>query len=244
VLPTFRFVLGDLQLTLSLHALAVLLGVLAGVILAARRAPVAAPVVLAAALVASAGLAGAQALYRALHGGHHGLASTGAVWAGLVATWATARLLRLDPRALLDLLAPAGLLALAVGRVGCFLGGCCYGRPTSLPWGIVFPELGLPPRHPLQLYSAAADLGLVLLMPRTAPPGAVARRACVGWGCARAALELLRDPGATDVLPGGWLTVPQVAALLLAAGAALSPRLHLQEPSTMPRPRRKSVHGR
>jgi phosphatidylglycerol:prolipoprotein diacylglycerol transferase len=191
-----------------------------------------------------AGLAGAQLLYRALHGGLHGLASVGGVWAGLVATWFVARLLRLDPWGLLDVLAPAALLGLAVGRVGCFLGGCCYGRPTLLPWGIVFPELGPPPRHPLQLYSAAVDLCLVFLLPRSGPPGAVARRTCVGWGCARAALELLRDPGATDVLASGWLTLPQVAALLLAAGAAASPRLHLLGPSTMPRPRRTSAHGR
>src|SRR5215813_451306 len=91
---------------------------------------------------------------------------------------------------LLDALAPAGILALAIGRLGCFLGGCCYGRPTALPWGVVFPEVGPPARHPLQLYSAALDLLLVCVLLRSSgPPGVVAARACLGLGVVRFLLE-------------------------------------------------------
>jgi phosphatidylglycerol:prolipoprotein diacylglycerol transferase len=43
--------------------------------------------------------------------------------------------------------------AVAVGRLACFVGGCCYGKPTGLPWGLVFHD-GIP-RHPTQLYEAA-----------------------------------------------------------------------------------------
>ncbi len=43
--------------------------------------------------------------------------------------------------------------AVAVGRLACFVGGCCYGKPTGLPWGVVFHD-GIP-RHPAQLYEAA-----------------------------------------------------------------------------------------
>jgi len=43
--------------------------------------------------------------------------------------------------------------SVAVGRLACFVGGCCYGRPTSLPWGVDFGD-GVP-RHPAQLYEAA-----------------------------------------------------------------------------------------
>lgn len=43
--------------------------------------------------------------------------------------------------------------AVAVGRLACFIGGCCYGKPTGLPWGVVFHD-GIP-RHPTQLYEAA-----------------------------------------------------------------------------------------
>lgn len=60
----------------------------------------------------------------------------------------------------------------AVGRIGCFLAGCCYGRPTSLPWGVTFtdphslvaPELLGVPLHPTQLYESAANLLLFLLL--------------------------------------------------------------------------------
>mgnify|MGYP001455843289 CR=1 FL=1 len=43
-------------------------------------------------------------------------------------------------------------LAIAVGRWGCFYAGCCFGLPTALPWGVVFPAVDELPRHPTQLY--------------------------------------------------------------------------------------------
>ncbi|HEV3137273.1 MAG TPA: prolipoprotein diacylglyceryl transferase family protein [Pirellulales bacterium] len=45
--------------------------------------------------------------------------------------------------------------SVAIGRLGCFVAGCCYGRPTTLPWGVVFAQHGPLPRHPTQLYEAA-----------------------------------------------------------------------------------------
>ncbi len=247
MLPALRVVIGGTQIVVSVHALAIVLGVGAGALLAVRRAREQAPVLVAVAAVAAASLAGAHALFALLHGSPNalwtgGLASTGGIAAALAAACIVARVTRRPAGELLDALVPAGLVALAIGRVGCFLAGCCYGRPTALPWGVVFPALGPPARHPLQLYSAAGDLLLLLLLPGRAPvPGAVARRGCIGFGCLRAALETLRDPATTDVIPGGWLTLPQAAALLLAlAAVSLRPR----EPSIMPPDRRSLAHGR
>ncbi len=45
--------------------------------------------------------------------------------------------------------------SIAVGRLGCFVAGCCYGRPTTLPWGVVFEQHGPLARHPTQLYESA-----------------------------------------------------------------------------------------
>lgn len=60
----------------------------------------------------------------------------------------------------LDITAPATALGYAIGRIGCFLNGCCYGEICSLPWGVNFPGIeGL--RHPTQLYSSLA--GLIML---------------------------------------------------------------------------------
>lgn len=56
-------------------------------------------------------------------------------------------------------------VGVAIGRVACFLGGCCYGTPTSLPWGIPFAQSGdLLPRHPTQLYEAAFHFALAGLL--------------------------------------------------------------------------------
>jgi phosphatidylglycerol---prolipoprotein diacylglyceryl transferase len=54
--------------------------------------------------------------------------------------------------------------SIAVGRLGCFVAGCCYGRPTTLPWGVVFAQHGPLPRHPTQLYESLfhATAALVL----------------------------------------------------------------------------------
>ena len=60
----------------------------------------------------------------------------------------------------LDILGPPMLLGKSISRVGCFLAGCCFGKPTTLPWGVIFPEyspawmeLGYQKVHPTQLYS-------------------------------------------------------------------------------------------
>ncbi len=49
-------------------------------------------------------------------------------------------------------------LAVAIGRLACYVGGCCFGQPTSLPWGVIFPGQGPLPRHPTQLYEFAFHL--------------------------------------------------------------------------------------
>ncbi len=88
---------------------------------------------------------------------------------------------------------------------------------------MVFPDLGPPARHPLQLYSAVGDLGVFLLLPpATTPRGTVTQRAAILFGLLRTALELLRDPATTDTLTP-WLTRPQAAALLLVAAGAQMP---------------------
>jgi len=71
-----------------------------------------------------------------------------------------------------DIVIPSVPLGQALGRIGCFLNGCCYGRPTGLPWGITFPPDSFAAQeygpvhhiHPAQLYSAAANLLVFALL--------------------------------------------------------------------------------
>jgi phosphatidylglycerol:prolipoprotein diacylglycerol transferase len=216
------------HLTIGSHALVSLLAVLAASRFVARRAPetgLAWLVPVAAVVV----LAGARVLFWALSGGPlvgaGGLASMGGVLSGLALAPLLARLAAVPVAVLLDTLVPAGLLALGIGRIGCWFAGCCYGTPTPLPWGVVFPELGPAPRHPLQLYAAAVDLAIVYaVVGRPLPAGAVAGRALAAFAAARFALEALRDRGASDFLDPIGLTLAQVLCLVLFVAARLALR--------------------
>ena len=96
----------------------------------------------------------------------------GLVVAFLVGLWYIRRH-RLPMWTTADAIAPGIALGHVVGRMGCLLAGCCYGTPTSLPWGITFSapfaaaNVGTPLHvalHPTQLYDAAAELGILLLL--------------------------------------------------------------------------------
>jgi phosphatidylglycerol:prolipoprotein diacylglycerol transferase len=72
-----------------------------------------------------------------------------------------------------DVFAPGIALGHAIGRLGCLFAGCCYGRPTTLPWGIVFSDpfaasyVGTPlgvHLHPTQLYEAGAELLILAVL--------------------------------------------------------------------------------
>ncbi len=72
-----------------------------------------------------------------------------------------------------DVVAPGIAFGHVVGRFGCFLAGCCYGKPTDLPWGVVFTNplaaenVGTPlgiHLHPTQLYEAGAELVILVLL--------------------------------------------------------------------------------
>ena len=55
--------------------------------------------------------------------------------------------------------------AVAIGRVACYVGGCCYGGPTSLPWGVVFPSAGdALRRHPTQIYEAVFHAAMAVIL--------------------------------------------------------------------------------
>jgi phosphatidylglycerol:prolipoprotein diacylglycerol transferase len=98
-----------------------------------------------------------------------GMSWFGGFAGGIIAGLAVMHRKRLPPIAVLAAAAPALAVGHAVGRIGCFLVGDDYGHPTTLPWGIAFPE-GLPPTnvpvHPTQLYEAAALVPLALLLVR------------------------------------------------------------------------------
>jgi phosphatidylglycerol:prolipoprotein diacylglycerol transferase len=114
------------------------------------------------------------------------------------------------------------MLGAAVGRVGCFLAGCCHGRPTDAAWGVRFPRLE-GPVHPTQLYDAAAALALGLLLawrwPRRRFAGENIGLLLVGYPLLRSLTEFFRgdaERGAFGPLSTSqWLSVPLLLVGLL-----------------------------
>ena len=100
--------------------------------------------------------------------------------------------------------APAGIL---FGRLANFVNGELWGRPTDVPWAMVFPGAGPEPRHPSQLYEAALEgllLGVALLWLALAArwlrrPGAIVGAFLIGYGAARAFVENFRQGDAQFV---------------------------------------------
>ncbi|MBD3367836.1 MAG: prolipoprotein diacylglyceryl transferase [Candidatus Eisenbacteria bacterium] len=100
-----------------------------------------------------------------------GLAQYGGVLAGLATGLIYFARKGIDPWRGADIVAPSVALGIAVGRIGCFLNGCCFGRPCSLPWAVRFPadshaaEL-FPGQavHPTQLYESGAALLILAVL--------------------------------------------------------------------------------
>jgi len=90
-------------------------------------------------------------------------------------------------------------LALAIGRIGCLMNGCCYGKPTGLPWGITYPvSTGIiGPRQPTQIYELILDLGLFSLLwwkkDSFQRDGTAFWLFVLGYGVIRFLMELMRE---------------------------------------------------
>ena len=122
--------------------------------------------------------------------------------------------------AALSAAAPALAIGHAIGRIGCFLVGDDYGRPTDLPWGVAFPR-GLPPTtipvHPTQLYEAAGLAAIAWLLIRWRRHGAadaiVFGRYLLLAGALRFVIESIR----VNAHVAGPFTVAQIfsAAIML-----------------------------
>jgi len=175
-----------------------------------------------------------------------GLVVFGAIPTAALAAWRFARRRGLVLVQLADCMAPGLLVGLAIGRVGCFLNGCCYGGPCELPWAVRFPPESPPwldqaargllpavagggvpwslPVHPAQLY-AAADAAILALLaiaftPLARRDGQVFALVLTLHPISRLLLEAIRvdEPPAL----GTPFSISQLVSLgLIALGAAL-----------------------
>jgi phosphatidylglycerol:prolipoprotein diacylglycerol transferase len=174
----------------------------------------------------------------------------GAVGAAIVAV-AFARRERWSFWVLGDVFAPGVAVGHALGRLGCFAAGCCFGKQSG-PWGAAFPagsvafdELGsvgalapgasfTPPLHPTQLYESGGELAifalLMFLRPRLRDrPGTLVLIYASLYALLRFVVELFRGDFARRYVVelatprlAGWLGVPAAEPVLLSVGQLLS----------------------
>ena len=149
-----------------------------------------------------------------------GMSWFGGFVGGLLAGFVTIRAKRWPMVAVLSAATPALAIGQMLGRIGCFLVGDDYGHPTSLPWGVAFPD-GLPPTtepvHPTQIYEAIFLAVFAWILIRWRRKGisdrTVLGRYFVGVGAFRFALEFVR----VNVRVLGPLTTAHLFALAVVA---------------------------
>ena len=166
-----------------------------------------------------------EALY-VWHGGmsFHG----GALGVTIAILWFT-RTRKIPLFAFSDIITEAIPIGLFFGRIANFINGELFGRPTLVPWAMIFPNGGAVPRHPSQLYEAFCEGILLFLLLFTAErlgarqrPGIVTGLFLAGYAVARMSGELFREPDAQlgylvfGTTMGQLLSVP-----LLIAGVAI-----------------------
>ncbi len=238
----------------TLHTYGVLLAIafLAGLWVASRQAKRAgldaSKITDMAVWVLIAGLVGAKALLVGVEWSYFSrnpkdvfsiFQSGGVFYGGLIGGILVAALLvrryRLPGWATADALAPGVAIGQAIGRLGCFSAGCCWGRATSAPWAVTFTDVyaarqvGTPidmPLHPSQLYESfvvfLVFLFLLWLAPRKRFHGAVTLAYVALYSVARFALEFWRGDAERGTWFGHTISTSQLIAIALLLGAAVA----------------------
>ena len=238
----------------TLHTYGVLLAVafLAGLWVASRQARrsglEASKITDMAVWVLIAGLVGAKALLVGVEWSYFSrnpkdvfsiFQSGGVFYGGLIGGILVAALLvrryRLPGWATADVLAPGVAIGQAIGRLGCFSAGCCWGRATGVPWAVTFTDVyaarqvGTPidtALHPSQLYESfvvfLVFLFLLWLAPRKRFHGAVTLAYVALYSVARFVLEFWRGDAERGTWFGHTISTSQLIAIALLLGAAVA----------------------
>ncbi len=173
----------------------------------------------------------------------------GGLLGGFIWTVVYTRINKMPLLSVLDLASAGVALGHAIGRLGCFAAGCCYGKPTSLAWGVTFTNpiaerisgtpLGVA-LHPTQLYESAAEflnVGLLVwLGAKRRLPGQIIGAYFFLYGIERGTIEFFRnDPGRTLMFHDRVSLMQLVSVALILAGVFLWFRGHGEAPAPVKR---------
>jgi len=174
-----------------------------------------------------------------------GMAFHGGLMGVVVAAYGFCRVRRLPKAAFADPLFCAAPVGLGLGRLANFINNELAGRPTDVPWAMVFPGWGDVPRHPSQLYQASLEgVALFVILFVLARRESVRCRLgllsgvfLVGYGVFRAFAETFRQPDAVVGFIGPGLTMGQILSFpMILIGAILIVRALIRPPVAAPLP--------
>jgi phosphatidylglycerol---prolipoprotein diacylglyceryl transferase len=156
-----------------------------------------------------------------------GMSFHGGLAGAAVAIWFFARRKNIPVFSLFDIAAAVAPIGIGLGRIANFINGELWGRTTDVSWGVIFPHAGPIARHPSQLYEAATE-GLILLLMLAViayrgglkQPGRIAGLFGIGYAIARIGCEFFREPDPQlGFIAGGFLTMGMLLSLpVLFAG--------------------------
>ncbi|HBG22939.1 MAG TPA: prolipoprotein diacylglyceryl transferase [Peptococcaceae bacterium] len=160
---------------------------------------------------------------RILYTWEGGLAFYGGLLLGFVCILIYLFRVRIPILTFLDLAAPATALGYGIARFGCFMNGCCYGKVTTVPWGVVFPVIDGATRHPTQLYSILSSFLIFIILLWIKRRGARFRGqlfslALILYGLSRSVIELFRE---NTQLSGGSMEASMAALSIAAFGGII-----------------------
>jgi phosphatidylglycerol:prolipoprotein diacylglycerol transferase len=158
-----------------------------------------------------------------------GMAFHGGLIAVVLATWYYAYRFKIRFLTVADLCAALSPIGLFFVRIGNFINEEEWGRPTYVPWAVIFPDVDSNPRHPSQLYEAGLEglllfivLGVITQRGGFKRPGFVTGVAVLLYGLARIAVEFFREPDPQLEQLSYGLTMGMVLSLpMVAIGIAL-----------------------
>jgi phosphatidylglycerol:prolipoprotein diacylglycerol transferase len=123
------------------------------------------------------------------------------------------------------LVTPIGLF---LGRIANFINGELFGRPTNVPWAMIFPTADNQPRHPSQLYEALLEGPLLMAIvwlvkqKKNRPDGLIAASFIIAYGVIRFCVEFTREPDPQlGYIAWGWLTMGQILSVAIALAGVI-----------------------
>ena len=192
------------------------------------------------------GIVGARLAYVAQNMGHFsqhpaeifsiwtgGMTSFGGFILGIIAGLLACRAKGMNPWDMADLAAVSLPIGYCLGRIGCFLNGCCYGGVCELPWAMRFHihdaagnDILTPPSHPAQLYSAIAAILMFVILAalekRRAFKGQLILAFGVLYSVYRFLVEFVREGVTADLSGIAHLTSGQIASIVIALITAIA----------------------